>query len=483
MGDKFGAGLQPYLPAPSPLRSTTSRHILHVIFNRGYSLSIEQMIERNGHQKGREVEVSGCLQVRSLGESNTPFWGNSMQPGRIHVEITSENEELTAATSLERTDEQVITIKTPFALDWWNQEGRAPHVTINITVFTPFRGCIDVLALKVTNLDVSLHIGLNMYAVDTTVITTASGNVHVPFPRGEVDQQNWPPILKSRQIFIYTISGNIVGWLPLHHLLKIQSASGNISLDLDLKSTYWNSTVHANLSVETISGNIDIKTRSILYDRIGSRIAKKEPPARDYVVELTSVSGIIDAHVVMASRGIFRSEVGDLRLQLLPMLLGSRDDGVSHLETATTRGRTTVFMLEPLHCNAPVADDAASIMACFELANTIRSPSSNLAGLQSIHRSISGSIMVLYPQSWTGEFSAETWGKLTVTGPSGTITRSNTGGPTVVEGLMGEGTSSLRMHNNSGDLALHVGEPQGSSGASTVRTRSHSGDGLVNEAL
>ncbi|KAG5971469.1 hypothetical protein E4U58_007512 [Claviceps cyperi] len=459
MGDELNVKLQPYRQTPSPLRSTTSRHILHVIFNRGYSLSIEQMIERNGHQRGREVEVSGHLEVRSLGQSNISFWGNSLQPARIEVEIASEDEELTDATSFERTDEQVITIKTPFALDWWNQEGRAPHVTINITVFAPFRGCIDVLVLKVTNLDLSLDTDLNIYAVDTTVITTTSGNVHVPFPRGETDQQNPPPILKSRQIFIYTTSGNIVGWLPLHHLLRIQSASGNVSVDLDLESNYWNSAVHANLSVQTISGNIDIKTRSTFYAQIRSRIAKKEPPARDYVVELTSVSGFIEARVVMASRGIFRSEAGDLRLELLPVLLGSRGDGTSHLETATTRGRTTVFMLEPLSGNAPVADDAASIMACFELANTIRSPSSNLAGLQSTHRSISGSIMVFYPQSWIGEFSAETWGKLTVTGPSVTITRSNTEGPTAVEGLKDEGTSSIRMHSSSGDLALHFGEP------------------------
>ncbi|KAG5922180.1 hypothetical protein E4U61_005662 [Claviceps capensis] len=460
MGDEFDVGLQPYLQTPSPLRSTTSRHILHAIFNRGYSLSIEQMVERNGHHKGREVEVSGCLNVRSLGESNIPFWGNSLQPGRIEVEIASENAELTAATSVERTDEQVITIKTPFALHWWSREGRAPRVTINITVFAPFGGCIDVLVLKVTNLDVSLDINLNIYAVDTTVIKTASGNVHVPFPRGEIDQQNPPPILKSRQIFIHTISGNIVGWLPLHHLLKIQSASGNISVELDLESTYWNSAVHANLSAETISGNIDIKTRSTFYAQTRSRIAKKEPPARDYVVELTSVSGIIDAHVVVASRGVFRSEAGDLRLALLPVLLGSSGDGRSHIETATTSGRTTVFMLEPLHCNAPVADDAASMMACFELTNTIHSPSSNLAGLQSTHRSISGSIMVSYPQSWIGEFSAETWGKLTIAGPNVTITRSNTGGPTAVEGLKGEGTSFIRMHNNLGDLTLHVGEPE-----------------------
>ncbi|KAG5978573.1 hypothetical protein E4U56_000008 [Claviceps arundinis] len=460
MGDEFGVGLQPYLQIPSPLRSTTTRHILHFIFNKGYSLSIEQMIERNGHQKGREVEVSGCIEVRSLGESNIPsFWGNSLQPGRIQVEIASENEELTATTRLERTDKQVITIKTPFALDWWNQEGRAPHVTINITVFAPFRGCIDDLILKVISLDVLLDASLNIYSVDTTVITTASGNVHVPLPRREIDQQSPPSILKSRRIFIDTISGNIMGWLPLHHMLRLQSASGNISVELDLESTYWNSAVHANLSVETISGNIDIRTRYTFYAQIGSRIAKKEPPARDYVVELTSVSGSIEAQVVMASRGIFRSEAGDLRLELLPFLLGSRDDGVSHLETSTTRGRTTVFMLEPLYGNAPVADDAASIMACFELANTIRSPSSNLAGLRSSHRSTSGSIMVSYPQSWIGKFSAETWGKLSITGPSVTITRSNTGGPTAVEGLNGEGTSFIRMHNNSGDLALHVGEP------------------------
>ncbi|KAG5971468.1 hypothetical protein E4U58_007511 [Claviceps cyperi] len=461
MGDESGVGLQPRFHCLRPLQSTSSFNKLAVIFNRGYSLSIEQTVERNVHQEGRELHITGRLDVRSSGEIGTTLLGQHLNTGRVEIEIASGDARLTAATSIHRTDQQVITISTPFAANWWDADGPRPCVTIHIIVYAPLRGGIDTLVLKVANLDISLAQSLKLYAVGTTIITTESGKIHVPFPKSRADEKS-PYILQSRQIIVNTSSGNIEGWFPLHHLLKIQSASGNILVEVGLESTFLDSATHANLSVKTISGTIGISAQSVFYGNIWCRRPKKQPPARDYVVELTTVTGIIDAHVVMASRGVFHSTAGDVTLEILPLLFSSRGDGQSRLETVVKSGLTSIFMLEPLLCNVPCTKDSSLMMTGFNR-------SLGLNCLQSYHQSIGGCIKVEYPQSWTGEFSTETCGKVNVEGQSIIITHSNQGIPGIMGGLKGQGTSTVCIKSNSGDVALHFDRPYGSSRASTAR--------------
>ncbi|KAG5968986.1 hypothetical protein E4U57_002425 [Claviceps arundinis] len=72
-----------------------------------------------------------------------------------------------------------------------------------------------------------------------------------------------------------------------------------------------------------------------------------------------------------------------------------------------------------------------------------------------------------YPESWTGEFSAETSSsKITVNGRNVRVTRSSPGVPKTMGGFKGEGPSSIRMASYSGGPALHVGESEGYLGAS-----------------
>ncbi|KAG5993834.1 hypothetical protein E4U52_001626 [Claviceps spartinae] len=461
MGDESGVGLQPCFNCLRPLQSTSSFKKLHVVFNRGYSLSIEQKVERNGHQEGRELHISGRLDVRSSGETGTTLLGEHLNIGRVEIEIASGDVRLTAATSIHRIDQQVITISTPFAVNWWDADGPRPCVMIHIIVYAPLRGGIDTLVLKVANLDISLAKSLKLYAVGTTIITTESGKIHVPFPKSRTDEKS-PYTLQSRQIVVNTSSGNIEGWFPLHHILKIQSKSGNVLVEVGLESTFLDSATHANLSVETISGTIGISAQSVFYGNIWCRSPKKQPPARDYVVELTTVTGIIDAHVVMASRGVFHSTTGDVSLEILPLLFSSRGDGQSRLETVVKSGLTSIYMLEPLLCNVPCTKDASLMMTGFN-------HSLGLTRLQSYHQSIGGHIKVEYPQSWTGEFSTETCGKVNVKGQGTIITHSNSGIPGIMGGLKGQGTSTVCVKSSSGDVALHFDEPYGSSRASTTR--------------
>ncbi|CCE27362.1 uncharacterized protein CPUR_00836 [Claviceps purpurea 20.1] len=447
MGDESSVGLQPCFHCLRPLQSASSfkKHV--VIFNRGYNLSIEQTVVVNGLQEGRELHISGRLDVRSSGETGTTLLGQHLNTGRVEIEIASGDARLTAATSIHRTDQQVITISTPFAVDWWGADGPRPCVTMHIVLYAPVRGGIDTLVLKVANLDISLAKSLKLYAVGTTIITAESGKIHVPFPKSRTDEKS-PYILQSRQIIVNTISGNIEGWFPLHHLLKIQSASGNVLVEVGLESTFLDSATHAKLFVETISGTVGISAQSVFHGNIWCRRPKKQPPARDYVVEVTTVTGIIDAHVVIASRGVFHSTAGNLSLELLPLLFSSSGDGQSRLETVVKSGFTSIFMLEPLLCNVPCNNDASLMMTGFN-------HSLGLTCLQSYHQSIGGRINVEYPQSWTGEFSAETCGKVNVEGQSIMMTHSNQGVPGMMGGMKGQGTSTVCINSNSGDVALH----------------------------
>ncbi|KAG5978574.1 hypothetical protein E4U56_000009 [Claviceps arundinis] len=461
MGDESGVGLQPCFNCLRPLQTTSSFKKLKVIFNRGYNLNIEQKVERNDHQEGRELHISGRLDVRSSGETGTTLLGQHLNTGRVEVEIASGDVRLTTATSIHKTDQQVITISTPFAVNWWDADGPRPCVMIHIVVYAPLRGGIDTLVLKVANLDISFAKSLKLYAVGTTIITTESGKIHVPFPKSKTDEKS-PYTLQSRQIIVNTSSGDIEGWFPLHHLLKIQSKSGNVLVEVGLESTFLDSTTHANLFVETISGTIGISAQSVFYGNIWCRRPKKQPPARDYVVELTTVTGIIDAHVVMASRGVFHSTTGDVSLEVLPLLFSSSGDGQSRLETVVKSGLTSIYMLEPLLCNVPCIKDASLMMTGFN--NSL-----GLTRLQSYHQSIGGHIKVEYPQSWAGEFSTETCGKVSLEGQSIIITHSNQGVPGIVGGLKSQGTSTVGIKSNSGDVALHFDETDDSSRASTAR--------------
>ncbi|KAG5970221.1 hypothetical protein E4U56_007919 [Claviceps arundinis] len=94
MGDKVGAELQPYCQSPSSLRSKPSLDMVELDLQSGLQLSISQRVEAKGRQNGRELYG---------------FW---MPRG-----IASCDKKLTAATSIERTDQQVIPISTPFSVD------------------------------------------------------------------------------------------------------------------------------------------------------------------------------------------------------------------------------------------------------------------------------------------------------------------------------------------------------------------------------
>ncbi|KAG5971466.1 hypothetical protein E4U58_007509 [Claviceps cyperi] len=457
----YGVGKDPCCQCLRPLQYESRVVIPDVVFESGYLLRIEQGLQRNDKQWGREVHVFGRLDICSSEEGTSR--------GCVVIKIASGDKELTAATSCKSTDEQAITIRTPFAADWWDKNGSRPCVELLIAVYVPRGGQIDALDIKVANLDVLFSEPLTLVATERTFITTDYGRVYAPTRSSR--QRKDPYVLQSRQIIIRTSSGNVEGWFPLHQVLRIKTLSGLVAIELGLESVDSDSATHAKVFIETGSGSIDIKTPSIFYVKSNrpNKAPKSQPPARDYVVEITTKYGKIEADIVVASRATIRSKAGDLLLRLLPVPFSSKGNGKTHLVTELDSGDTKILLLDPSQKVDSCAENTSRTMG-LEARRTDRSHDPGLTGLHSTHHSAYGRIKVNYPEGWTGEFNAETLcGNITVRGVNVTIIRSSTGKPRVMRGHMGSGGSAILMKSSYGNIEFYADRPRQDSGASTTR--------------
>ncbi|KAG5968982.1 hypothetical protein E4U57_002421 [Claviceps arundinis] len=93
----------------------------------GLQLSIVQEWKEMAVKIAVNCTVSGSLEVFSFAESSILSTGSSLQTGRLEIEIGFCDQKLTAATSVERTDEQIIAISTLFAVNWWDQGFKCRH--------------------------------------------------------------------------------------------------------------------------------------------------------------------------------------------------------------------------------------------------------------------------------------------------------------------------------------------------------------------
>ncbi|KAG5978577.1 hypothetical protein E4U56_000012 [Claviceps arundinis] len=428
-----------------PLRFDSMMTIPNIIFDSENTLRIEQRVHKSDQQCGRQLHVFGRLDICSSGESSNR--------GRVEIKIASGDEKLTAATKI-HFDDHFVDISTPFLADWWDKIGPKPCVKLIITVYVPCDSQIDILEVKVDSLDVSVIEGLKLKVADRMSITTFSGNVRVPSlsRTGRTSDIR----LNPREMLVQTYSGAIEGGFSLHDLLKIKSGSGSVIIELGLASADPASATSAKLSVETDFGNIRIMTPLIFYFRQSRKGYKNRPPSRDYVVDLETTSGKIEADVVVASRATIRSRAGDVLLRLVPVPFSARGNGKTTVVTDVDYGKTRIFLLESIYNGAPCANNA-SLTTDLEAINTSKS---GLAGLHSAHRSISGDIKVDVPNRWSGELIADTHtGDITAYGKNITIMRSSQGEPRMMEGLRGSRDSSVRMKSLWGSLELFVGQP------------------------
>ncbi|KAG5982351.1 hypothetical protein E4U55_002017 [Claviceps digitariae] len=452
-----GVGALEWQPS-SHCRNTPHRFdklVADITFDSGHTLRIEQRPggTHRPYQGAHSPTISGQIHIRPSGEA--------CKLGSVEVEILSNDERLVPETSIlvGEDGDQVVRIMTPDGLDWW-EDGLAPCVQVRVMVYVPQGGYLDGLAVDVSHLEVELarHLDMAVGGDDGLTIRTVGGKVLAcPARDGDVGhEESVRDGIRSRRMLVQTVSGDIRGRFPLAHLLKMESTSGNISVDVAPQSADGDQSAEtAVLAVHSVSGDIRVREPGISASD-GPRPGRRGlmlPPLRDYVVEMGSASGHIDAEVVVSSRADFQSVSGNLSLELVLLCLQHRG---TLLKTAAQSGSTTVRVLDPRAMDFTYASGDAT--ATDREART-SSLGDNLSGLQSTHESVSGDIKLRYPGSWTGKFKAETLsGTITAGGKDVKITRSSRWFPKLVEGEKGEGNSSAGMGCMSGDVVFWVGD-------------------------
>ncbi|KAG6007347.1 hypothetical protein E4U43_000333 [Claviceps pusilla] len=462
MGGEHGLGWRP----SSQCRNTPckfDRVAADITFDRGRTLRIEQRPERRSpHDGGRPPDVSGQVLMRPSGEAR--------KLGSVEVEMVSNDETLAAEASIRvgHDGTQAVIIITPRVVDWWDDhDGLAPCIQIRVTVYVPRGGYLDAMDLDVVHLDVGVARDLDMEVGHGTTIRTIVGNIKTWSFReskdavDDDDDENGDPFsLQSPRILVKTVSGTIDGWFPLYDLLHMESSSGHISPQVAPKSSNDKSATAetATLAVHSVSGNVSIREPCVSASGRARPSQTTLLPRRDYVVEVVTTSGAIEATVAASSRAEFHSVSGDVSLELLPCLgLTPKSSETMLLRTNTNSGVTTVTVLEPRTVDDRCAQ-ASSLRTHPEARST--GQDAGLSDLQSSHRSISGGIKIAYPASWTGRFKADTIsGNISAGGQGVGITRSSRGIPKTVEGEKGEGNSWARVSCVSGNVALWVGDP------------------------
>lgn len=416
--------------------------------------------------KGWSTHVSGEVILRPVEDSS---------PASIELQVISNHDNLRVKADFNKTT-QVFEIKVPRRVDWSSSD-KAPCIQIRITVSAHRETILDHLNIETQQLDVNLKEGVVLGVQNGVNIRSASGDITSPGIKTIKGKEVVPYTLSSREIRIHTASGDVKGWYPLYDLLDIETASGDIITNIGPKPVNPQNVRPAEFRVRSASGTVKID-EPLTSAQKAARPDREFPP-RDYTVDIITASGDITADVAASSLASFKSQSGDMKLQIWPVLDSSlltiNEKAKPTVITDTKSGDTHVTILEPLWTSLatigetipPVkpydptdgSDPYIVLPEGSELAE-ISMARPVLSVLHSKHKSVSGKIELYYPNSWEGMFfansisgSQEFKGKdVTVDHGRGSIP------PHLISGRKGKGISQLDISTVSGDQFALLGE-------------------------
>ncbi|KAM5382858.1 hypothetical protein ACJZ2D_002249 [Fusarium nematophilum] len=459
----------------SPHRFDTVKTYTELRYTR--NLSIVQTIERdNNGRSGWNPHVFGEVILRPADGSLPPY---------IELQVISNHESLGVKVEYDE-DTQLFKMITPQRVSW-DVSTQAPCIQIRATVWVPRDSIINALGINTLHLDVDVKEGFVLGVMQGVAIHSTSGDVRTPsLEAGSKDDVVvLPYTLSSREIRVHTTSGDVKGWYPLYDLLDIQTVSGDVAASIGPKPADPQGVRPAELRVRSSSGAITLDEP---IDRAAQTVRPDRAfPPRDYIVDLVTASGDITASLAASSIASFKSQSGDLKLRLWPVLdsglLAAAEGKASNkpaLETDTKSGITQVTILEPLWTSLATIGEAIPPLVPDDpedehepyLVMPPRSHGSKSGGdefsiadapalsvLSSKHRSISGDIKLRYPSSWEGHVFAQTIsGAQDFRGEGLQVTHE--GGPfaRLIKGRKGKGYSQLDVNTVSGDEDVLIGK-------------------------
>ena len=398
---------------------------------------------------GRRPHVSGDVVLR-------PTDGYS--PGRMDLEVITNDENLRVAADWD-PELQALKVLVPGKVDW-HRGKPGPCIQIRITLWVPPGAMLDLFDSQVTHLDINVLEDVELSVDSRIFLTSVVGDISAPKAAADA----LPYHLASRELYLQTVSGEISGWFPMHDLLHVYTASGDVSADIAPKAVYDRKVEPAVLNVMTVSGDVAIREP---LDAVGSKVAGSRMPARDYVVKMESASGDIVADLAVSSSAKFTSNSGDVNLTLLPVLDSETLGGPAvasepSITTETKSGDVKVNLLEPRWTKLQrLSDDKDGTVQTPGVGDSDGNPTPPppLSSLTSRHASISGDITLRYPSSWTGRLQAQTLsGSQRFRGQGLSTYRQSGTFPRMLVGRKGDGKSFMQVDTISGQQDFLVGE-------------------------
>ncbi|KAF5659622.1 hypothetical protein FDENT_13886 [Fusarium denticulatum] len=430
------------------------------------NLSIIQRVVKSDDLEGWSTHVSGEVILRPVEDSS---------PASIELQVISNHDNLRAKADFDKTT-QVFEIKVPRRVAWSSSD-KAPCIQIRITVSAHRETILNHLNIETQQLDINLKEGVVLGVQNGVNIRSASGDITSPGIKTIKGKEVVPYTLSSREIRIHTASGDVKGWYPLYDLLDISTASGDIITNIGPKPVNPQNVRPAELRVRSASGTIEID-EPLTSAQKAARPDREFPP-RDYTIDIITASGDITADVAASSSASFKSQSGDMKLQIWPVLDSSlltiNEKAKPTIITDTKSGDTHVTILEPLWTSLatigetmpPVkpydptdgSDPYIVLPEGSELAE-ISMARPVLSVLHSTHKSVSGKIELYYPNSWEGLFFANSISGTQEFKGKDVIVDRGRGSipPHLISGRKGKGYSQLDIGTVSGDQFALLGE-------------------------
>jgi hypothetical protein len=430
------------------------------------NISIIQTVKDIRGHEGWPTHVSGEIILRPADKSS---------PAKIEYEVLSDTDGLGIDVNFNKTT-QLIEVVVPRKIDW-NATDTAPCIQVRITLWVPRGSAINALTINTLQFDVNIEKGIVLGALDGVNIRTASGDINAPAMDATGTEKDVVPYtLSSREIRIHTASGDVKGWYPLYDLLDIETASGDITTNVGPKPVNPQAVRSATFRARTASGTIKID-EPVMGAQKAARPDREFPP-RDYIVDIITASGDVTANVAASSSASFRSQSGDLKLHIWPVLdsslmMSAAGTANPYLETDTKSGDTEVNLLEPMWTSLatiggtipplepydPKSGRDPYFVLTEEPETEARANKPALGVLQSKHKSISGRIKLFYPTSWEGILYAQSVsGSQDFQGKDLQLTREGGVFMNIIRGRKGKGYSSLEVNSVSGDQVAVIGE-------------------------
>ncbi|KAJ6780132.1 hypothetical protein PWT90_03845 [Aphanocladium album] len=441
----------------------------HASLSSDRVLFIEQTMRKKGwtEPNGPTPHVNGEVVLRPT----------NSKKAELDVEIIANYEDLDIEVEFSNsggTDHLKVT--TPRVVP--DASSRDVCIQIRITAWIPEKALVNALAVNTISLNIFVQEGLALGAENEVDFSVVAGNLI--FPKDDSDVE--PYKMEAPRYKYSTVSGDINGWFPMYHKLKASTVSGDIVAKVTHKDVVLKSSETCLLDVTSVSGELKIDDGSI-----NVQSSKDKIPPRDYLVKLVTTSGDIVANLFTGSSSEFSSTSGDLKLDLVPVLderwLNNRWRPL--LKTSSTSGGHRVKVAEPHFITIPddmnpgrrpsLPETDRDSKKNKESASTVtekkeddreikrRRVAENKRGLtafESRHSSISGNLHLYYPGSWEGTFSADTMSSdINIRGKDVVVDRKKGGlvGKTI-SGHKGEGGSSIKMDELSGNVVLVIGQ-------------------------